>query len=214
MQHSQIERRSPAADSEVPRLPAADRRLMLRIAATSIVSSLAPPLADGPDVDPRQYSIALQQPRGTFVTLHHRGRLRGCCGSITASEPMIVNLARSARAAAFFDERFSRVCEMEIDGLELHISIIGILRPLAAKCEEELLDSLRVGQDGLVLRTSDRIAVFLPAVWKRLPEPREFVARLKVKAGLAANAWPSPVSWHRFNVQECAGRCVDCLTTE
>jgi AMMECR1 domain-containing protein len=48
---------------------------------------------------------------------------------------------------------------------------------------EELLKYLSLEKPGLVLEKFGREALFLPQVWKELPEPREFLTHLSLKPG-------------------------------
>jgi AmmeMemoRadiSam system protein A len=211
MQTTPTDQPDPNTDFAVPSLSEEDRRVVLQVVTSTIVSALRQPDRLVPDIDPRLFTADLQQTRGTFVTLHCRGELRGCRGSIGASAPLIVDVSRSARAAAFFDERFSPVSAKDIRQLDLHVSILSTPRPLPVESEEQLLASLRKEQDGLIVRADSRQALFLPAMWQKLPDPQKFVKHLKEKAGLPSRFWSSSLVWLRFEVEEFSGRCADFL---
>jgi AMMECR1 domain-containing protein len=51
----------------------------------------------------------------------------------------------------------------------------------------ELIARLRPGVDGIILEQSEqgKRATFLPQVWEGLPDPEQFIAHLKQKAGIA-----------------------------
>jgi pyruvate formate lyase activating enzyme len=89
---------------------------------------------------------------------------------------------RNARAAAFEDPRFAPLEAHEWAGLEVEVSLIVPPEPLPAADENEALRILRPG-DGLVLGYGKQQATFLPQVWEQLPDPRDFLAALKLKAG-------------------------------
>ena len=55
--------------------------------------------------------------------------------------------------------------------------------------------------DGLILGAGKRRALFLPSVWRQLPEARAFVRHLMAKAGLEANHWPERLEAMRFRVE-------------
>ncbi len=160
-----------------------------------------PPLT----IDPGQFPAPLQLPRATFVTIRRRGHLRGCRGSVTATEPLVINVARSARAAAFTDERFPPITVDELSALDIHVSILNAPEPLPVADEAELLAELRPGRDGLILTAGTRQGLFLPAVWNKLPEPRVFVEHLKQKAGFDVDFWSTDIHVQRFTVEECRG---------
>ena len=87
--------------------------------------------------------------------------------------------------AAVEDPRFAPLGPREAARLAISVSVLGDLTPLPFENEPALLRALVVGEDGLLIRSADRQATFLPSVWRQLPEPREFLAALKRKAGLA-----------------------------
>ena len=60
----------------------------------------------------------------------------------------------------------------------------------------------RPGVDGLVLKLGPRRSTFLPAVWKSLPEPRDFLKQLKRKAGLPVDFWSTELRFERYGVRE------------
>ena len=153
-------------------------------------------------VEPQGFDPALREPRACFVTLHAREALRGCIGGLEARDPLVVTAARNAYRAAFEDPRFEAVQASELPHLAISISILSPLEPLEVGSHAELLRALRPGRDGLVLRSDVRGATFLPAVWRQLPDPREFVAHLLRKAGLPESAWSSDWRWQRFGARE------------
>jgi AmmeMemoRadiSam system protein A len=165
-------------------------------------------------LDPSQYPPPLRQPRATFVTIRRRGHLRGCRGSVAAVEPLVVNVARSARSAAFADERFPPVTAGELFDLDIHISILNEPESLLVAGEAELLAALCPGHDGLILTAGTHQGLFLPAVWDKLPEPRVFLEHLKQKAGFDADFWSSDVQVQRFTVEECHGDVAALLGGE
>ena len=64
--------------------------------------------------------------------------------------------------------------------------------------EQALLDALVPFEDGLILSCGRARATFLPSVWEQLPDPAEFVAHLKRKAG-----WPAD-----FGLIRCAANVI------
>lgn len=138
----------------------------------------------------------------SFVTLNLDGSLRGCIGSIEAHRPLAQDVAHNAFAAAFRDPRFPPLSADELPRIELHISLLAPASPLPVNSEHELLTKLRPRIDGLILEDPPYRSVFLPHVWDTLPEPSEFVAQLKRKAGLPATHWSAGIRFYRFTVEE------------
>lgn len=153
-------------------------------------------------VSEQRYEQALQTPRATFVTLHLHGQLRGCIGTLEAWRPLVRDVADNAFAAAFRDPRFSPLQESEFSQLEMHISVLTPPRPMSFTSEQDLIDQLVPGRDGLVLEQGHNRGTFLPAVWESLPEPRDFLCQLKRKAGLPENYWSDELRVSRYQVQE------------
>lgn len=180
-------------------LPEEDRRALLRVARESIAHGIAygHPLT----VDPFQFSSALQGLRATFVTLLRNGSLRGCIGALEPSRSLVQDVAQNAYAAAFSDPRFPHLTSEEYEVLDVHISVLGLPQPLPAADERELVRHLRPGVDGVILEEGRHRATFLPAVWKQIPDPLEFLRGLKQKAGLAPDYWSDTLTAYRYTTE-------------
>lgn len=188
-----------------------DQRCLLHVAARSVVAAAGGEPAVHEALQAAHFPPALQARRATFVTLRRRGALRGCRGTVVAEEPLIVNVARSARSAARTDERFAPVSPHELDGIDLHVSILHPSQPLEFESEAELLARLRPGHDGLILNLGSRQGLFLPAVWRSLPDPATFLDRLRQKVGLPPDFWSADLRAARFTVDELHAQLADCL---
>ena len=81
---------------------------------------------------------------------------------------------------------------MNSDKIEIEISVLTLPKPLAFTSPQDLLEKLRPGVDGVVLRVDGQTATYLPQVWEQLPDKRTFLRELSQKAGLPADAWTSP----------------------
>jgi AmmeMemoRadiSam system protein A len=145
---------------------------------------------------------ALDEPGATFVTLMQHGELRGCIGTLRAHRPLRVDVEENALAAAFRDPRFTPMLEPELASTRIEVSLLSASRPLALAGEQDLLQQLTPGVDGVVLEWRDRRATFLPQVWESLPDARDFLAALKRKAGLAADFWRDDVRVSRYSVSK------------
>jgi AmmeMemoRadiSam system protein A len=143
----------------------------------------------------------LRLPGATFVTLHVHDRLRGCIGSLEARRPLALDVHWNAFAAAFEDSRFPPLRSDEFDALTIRISLLQPPEIIAADSEDALVQALRPGQDGLIMKYGSRRATFLPDVWKELPNPRDFVRHLKRKAGLSSSDWPADMQCWRYETE-------------
>ena len=139
--------------------------------------------------------------RASFVTLRTNGKLRGCCGTLEPQGTLAEDVWRNAWSSAFSDPRFAPLDASEYPGLDVHVSILSPLEPLPVLTEDELLQTIRPGIDGLLLRRAQAQATFLPAVWEQLPDAREFLRQLKMKAGWPADFWSDDLRAWRYETE-------------
>ena len=142
----------------------------------------------------------LDELRAVFVTLKIGDELRGCVGQLAARLRLFEAVREAATSAAFCDTRFLPVREVELAVIRLEVSVLSPLEPMEVRDEAELLEKLRPGVDGLVLCHQHRSALFIPEMWKQLPDKREFLSYLKRKAGLP-QAWVPGTKVERFTAQ-------------
>jgi AmmeMemoRadiSam system protein A len=173
--------------------------LLRRVAHDSIVHGLdkGTPLP----VDVERYPPVLRRPGASFVTLQEFGELRGCIGSLEAHQPLVEDIAQNAHAAAFRDPRFQPLQRQELKDLEIHISVLTPAEPMDFNSEQDLLRQLRPGTDGLILEDRGLRGTFLPSVWESLPDPRDFLAHLKLKAGLPVDYWSDTLKVSRYTCE-------------
>ena len=138
----------------------------------------------------------------TFVTLTQNGKLRGCIGSLQAYRTLVIDVTENAIAAAFRDPRFAPVKEDELPGTKLEVSLLDQAEPMSFNDEADATGQLRPGIDGLILSCGTHRATFLPQVWESLPDPVQFMAQLKLKAGLPSTFWDEKISLARYGVQK------------
>lgn len=143
---------------------------------------------------------ALALPGASFVTLHDDGGLRGCIGSVEAWRLLGADVRANAVAAAFRDPRFAPLARNEFAGITIEVSVLGRSERMPGGDEDETLARLRPEVDGVILEYGSRRATFLPKVWEQLPDPREFLAALKHKAGLPADFWSADLTVSRYSV--------------
>lgn len=149
------------------------------------------------------YPKPLQRPAASFVTLTREARLRGCVGTLEPYRALVADVMGNSFAAAFQDPRFAPLSHLELDTLEISLSILNAPEPLACQSEAELVERLRPGIDGLTLKAGIGQATFLPTVWESVASPVEFVRLLKRKAGFA-KTWPEDLEAYRYTIQHIA----------
>jgi hypothetical protein len=129
----------------------------------------------------------LNQSFGCFVTIKANGILRGCIGHFVSTQPLYIEVARLAVAAATSDPRFYPMSAKDIGRYELEISVLS---PLTLITDPSRIE---VGVHGIYLTNGYSRGVLLPQVavehgWDRLT----FLKQTCVKAGLPTDAWQSP----------------------
>jgi AmmeMemoRadiSam system protein A len=166
----------------MPSLSEAERRVLLELAHLSVVEAVSH--GQLPEKIPTDGMLA--ERRGVFVTLHVRGRLRGCIGVIEAEEPLGEAVARCAASAALQDARFSPLRPEELGNLEIEISLLSPLAPIAA-------DEVEIGLHGLLIAQGAKRGLLLPQVAVEHHLTREqFLEETCRKAGLAREIWRHP----------------------
>ena len=160
-----------------------DKKKLHDIARQSIAAGLQgqtpPPLKDITGV--------LGEPRGAFVTLHLRGRLRGCIGLIEAVKPLAETIQEMALSAAFGDPRFPPLTAQEFKDIDIEISVLSPLRQI------KNVDEIQVGVHGLYIRHGSCRGLLLPQVATEYNWDRDtFLQQTCCKAGLPPMAWKDP----------------------
>jgi AmmeMemoRadiSam system protein A len=173
-------------------LPSAERQLLLEVARRALIAGVHSRLVldDGrPESDSRLSA-------GAFVTLHRKGRLRGCIGQIGLPQPVVSLVAYCARAAALEDPRFRPVQPQELAEIEIELSILSPL-------EEITLERIEIGRHGLFVTQGGVRGLLLPQVATQYGwTPLRFLEETCAKAGLERSAWSA------------AGTRVEAFTAE
>jgi AmmeMemoRadiSam system protein A len=183
------------------RLDAEARAALLQTAVDAIEGHFAGsvPLAP-PDLSVLPTNLALAG--ASFVSLHTRAGLRGCCGTIEPVRALALDVWRNAQASAFADPRFAPLAAGEWrEVVELEVSVLSGFEPIDARSEPDLMRSLEPGVDGLVLSWRGQRATFLPKVWEQVDDARDFLARLKAKAGWHAGFWADDMAAMRYRTE-------------
>ncbi len=175
----------------------AQGQLLVQLAVEAVYGRLT----GVPHPPDRPADPALLRPGGSFVTLESAGVLRGCVGSLQPVRPLYLDVCRNAESA-MSDPRLPAVTAQDWPTLDVSVSALSDLEPLAVADRAELLAELRPGVDGLVIAADGRRATFLPAVWEKLTEPERFLAALLAKGGWPADGWPADAAVWRYTCQE------------
>ncbi len=123
---------------------------------------------------------------GVFVTLHVRGKLRGCIGVIDGREPLGKSIVHCTASAALQDPRFPRMQPEEMAEAEIELSLLSPLQRI-------LPEEIEIGRHGLVVERGMRRGLLLPQVAMEHHLDREqFLGETCHKAGLAPDEWKNP----------------------
>ncbi len=183
------------------RLDAGTRTALLRIAVDAIEGRLT---GTGPSPPPDLATLptTLGLAGSSFVSLHTRGGLRGCCGTVEPVRALALDVWRNAQSSAFGDPRFPPLAPHEWPQVvDLEIFVLSGFETLDSRSEPGLLRQLEPGVHGLVLAWRGSRATFLPKVWEQVAGAREFVARLKEKAGWPTDFWADDLVALRYRTE-------------
>jgi AmmeMemoRadiSam system protein A len=127
---------------------------------------------------------SLLEPRGAFVTLKKKGRLRGCIGFIEPVLPLYKTIIQAAIYAAVRDSRFYPVRSSELKDISVEISVLTPTKKIQDP------NMIKVGKHGLVISKGNQKGLLLPQVpvennWSR----KTYLQQACLKAGLPKDAW-------------------------
>jgi AmmeMemoRadiSam system protein A len=176
------------------------KRLLIGVAWESIHHGFA----HDRHFDPRagSYPPEFLEKRAVFVTLQKGGALRGCIGTLSANESLVLAVAFYAFQSAFRDPRFTPLAREEADETSIALSVLSPPEPIAFADEADLLRQIRPGVDGLILEDRGRSGTFLPSVWEDLPDKIGFLNHLKRKAGFPESHWSDTLKVRRYEAEK------------
>ena len=140
-----------------------------------------------------QIAESLSWPAGAFVTLHRHGELRGCIGRLQPDQAVARVVAHCAVAACSQDPRFPPVTAEELHDLDIELSILGPIEPVAN------LEEIEVGRHGVIIERDGHRGLLLPQVAvERKWDRKRFVEETCRKAGLPRDAWQAGATMSKF----------------
>jgi len=129
---------------------------------------------------------------GVFVSLHsyHSKSLRGCIGFPIAQMPLWQAVREAAKSAAFEDPRFLPVAKDELDDIIIEISVLTKPSLIKVKKPEDIISSIEIGKDGLIIEYSGYSGLLLPQVpVEQKWTAEKFLEQLCIKAGVSPKTW-------------------------
>jgi uncharacterized protein len=172
-------------------ITAANRQALLDVARMAILATVSGTPHPQPQADGE-----LARRAAAFVSLHVSGALRGCVGHLEDDHSLVETVARCARLACTEDPRFPAVTPVEVDLLDVEISVLGPLERVGA------IGEIVVGRHGLLVEHNRRRGLLLPQVatdyrWT----PEVFVEQTCLKAGLLRDGWQRGATLWRFEAE-------------
>ena len=94
---------------------------------------------------------------GAFVSIHKNGQLRGCIGTIAATESCLAKeIIQNAVSASSCDPRFSPITPDELKYLEISVDVLGEAEPIDSP------DQLDVKRYGVIVTRGRKRGLLLP----------------------------------------------------
>jgi MEMO1 family protein len=183
--------RPEAPKSAVP-LQNSEKKALLAFARETIVRYLTTETVPLPRIFPARMSF----PQGAFVTLKKDGQLRGCIGHMAEDIALGQTVGAMALQAAFHDPRFAPLELSEVSRIEIEISVLTPMKPIAG------FEEIVIGRDGVLMSKAGASAVFLPQVavenkWSK----SEMLDNLCLKAGLSTGCWKRDARFRAFQAE-------------
>lgn len=119
-------------------------------------------------------------------------QLKGCIGNILPKYPLYREIINNSLSAAFADPRFPNLEKDQLSDTKIEISVLSKPKKIIFDSIEDLLEKIKPFEHGVILQSSFHQATFLPQVWEDLPDKKDFLTNLALKAGLSANDWCNP----------------------
>lgn len=178
--------------TEEPEYTLEDGKFLITLARKSILNYLTfEKLLPQPEDTPAKF-LELS---GVFVTLNkpdEKGnkKLRGCIGFPTPVHTLVQATIEAAKSSAVSDPRFPKVVIDEMKEIIIEVTILTPPKLLQVKDPKEYLKKIKIGRDGLIVKSGGRSGLLLPQVpidWNWTVE--EFLEHTCGKAWLPENCW-------------------------
>ncbi|HUV05267.1 MAG TPA: glycerol-3-phosphate 1-O-acyltransferase PlsY [Armatimonadota bacterium] len=138
----------------------------------------------------------LQVGRGAFICIKKHGQLRGCIGTIEATQPSLAaEVVQNAISAAISDPRFEPVAEDELEHLGYTVDVLSAAEPVSS------LSELDPKLYGVIVESGVKRGLLLPDL-DGVDMIEEQVGIAMRKAGIRDG---EPVSLYRFQVTRHGG---------
>jgi AmmeMemoRadiSam system protein A len=164
-------------------LSAHEKCILIRLARQQITEHLVPGNQEEAAVPGIPESLNVRC--GVFVSLYVKGKLRGCIGTFSESDPLHAGVRKMALSAATTDSRFPPLNRDELKDLKIEISVLSPRVPVSGP------EEITLGKHGIYIQCGPNRGTLLPQVavnqkW----DVEQFLGNCaKHKAGIGWNGW-------------------------
>ncbi len=138
----------------------------------------------------KDFEEAYSSNAGVFVTLSHHSNLRGCIGYALPDRKLYNALEEAAISAATEDPRFPPVTFEELDQITFEVTVLTPPQEIEVSDPQEYPSKIKVGRDGLIVKSGFNSGLLLPQVPKEYGwNEEEFLGHTCEKAGLPKEQW-------------------------
>jgi AmmeMemoRadiSam system protein A len=127
---------------------------------------------------------------GIFITLTLNKKLRGCIGFTEPVLNLKNSIIRTAKLAAFQDQRFSPLTIEEFKKIKIEITILTPKEEIHHKTPEDVLKQIELGKHGIIVEHLKRSGLLLPQVAiEHKMDKFQFLNSVCQKANLPTFTW-------------------------
>jgi len=130
------------------------QRFLLKLARDSIEYYLD----NGEHIQIKTEEGVLKEKRGAFVTIKHKGELRGCIGYPTPYLPLYKTIIEASVMAATKDPRFLPIQKDELSDVDIEISVLSVPKKV------QDISEIEVGKHGIIVSKGVNSGLLLPQV--------------------------------------------------
>lgn len=137
-------------------LSESDKKNLLKVARSTLESYISQGKTHV--IDTTGFSDNIKQHCGAFVTLHKSGKLRGCIGQFSATQPLYEVVQQMSIASSTQDYRFPKVKSEELKEIDIEISVLSPMKLISDTSE------IILGTHGIYIKKASKAGTFLPQV--------------------------------------------------
>lgn len=150
----------------------------------------------------KDYNNTIFDKGASYVKLQQNGQNIGQSGTLLPKKAIAHNVAHNTYEAVENNDEHTKITPENLPEIKITIALLTGYERVRYNDEQDLLNKLDETQDGVILRSGDRQAAFLPEEWKNYKSKQEFLNALKFKAGLSPSYWSNKIKIFKFYTEE------------